>query len=228
MCVLPSSLFPKSFFAGLPKDFRASDSSSDAHAGGGRQSKKTAEAKGSKEKKDKKERKEKETKETKKDTKKTAKDDKKTKDEKDDKKKKDEKDEKTTKDEKDEKKKKKKTSESDREDEVKGTPDKPESDSDKPEIPKKRPSRKESGGCDTLHHRTTVIQFLRVVNSCQVIMQVLSMFFACNSSLRFFQAPNRRKKTNQQLPPKAKARKRHLSFLQFRTLFHSIAGLQFC
>lgn len=53
------------------------------------------------------------------------------------------------------KKRKKKTSESDREDEVKGTPDKPESDSDKPEIPKKRPSRKESGGCDTLHHRTT-------------------------------------------------------------------------
>lgn len=181
MCVLPSSVFPKSFFAGLPKDFRASDSSSDA--GGGRQSKKTAEAKGSKEKKDKKERKEKQTKETKKDTKKTAKDDKKTKDEKDDKKKKDEKDEKTTKDEKDEKKKKKKTSESDREDEVKGTPDKPESDSDKPEIPKKRPSRKESGGCDTLHHRTTVIQFLRIVNSCQVIMQVLSMFFACNALL---------------------------------------------
>lgn len=48
---------------------------------------------------------------------------------------------------------------------MKGKPDKPESDSDSDngEIPKKRPSTKESGGCDTLHHRTTVIHVLRVV-----------------------------------------------------------------
>ena len=90
----------------------------------------------------------------------------------------------------------------------------------------RRSGRLERSPEAVIHYITELL--LRVVNSCQVIMQVLSMFFACNSSLRFFQAPNRRKKTNQQLPPKAKARKRHLSFLQFRTLFHSIAGLQFC
>lgn len=41
------------------------------------------------------------------------------------------------------------------------------------------------------------------------------MFFCGQSSLHFFQATTGRKTINQQLPPKARARKRHLSLLHY-------------
>ena len=96
---------------------------------------------------------------------------------------------------------------------MKGNGDSPEPEDSDKETPKKRPATKTApGGCDTFCGESpndTVTDFvfrdvllarLRVVNS--------SLCFYVSEFFYFFQATSRRK---QQLPPRARARKRHLA-----------------